>query len=84
MNFGIVIWCLLSIFFALLLIITKIAKLKTRFEHIGFRILANIAVESIDEERVKEILKRLIKESIREYESEKIIKNWNDGNSNTK
>ncbi len=84
MIFGIIIWCALSFFFLLLLIFTKIAKLRALFEHIGFRILADIAVESIDEERVKKIFKRLIKEAMREYESEKIINKLEDGNSSNK
>lgn len=84
---GIVIWCVLSIFFLLLLIFTKLAKLRGLLEHLGFRILADIAVESIDEGRTKAIFKKLIKESLREYESEKKInelKNGDKGNKQTK
>lgn len=78
MYYGIVFWCFLSIFCILVLLFTKIAKLKKSLEHLIFRILANIAVDSIDEKRTKNIFKSLIKEAIREYESEKIIKKLGD------
>jgi len=83
MNIGIIIWCVLSVLCMLLLIYTKIRRLKERVTHLGFRILANIATESIDEKRVEEKFKRLIKESLREYESDKKIKELGDGNSNS-
>lgn len=73
-----ILWCLGFVFFLFLLIFAKLAKLRELLEHFGFRILTDIAIESIDESRVKKILKKIIKEAVREVLSEIKIKELGD------
>lgn len=74
MEFGIILWCLLTVFFGFTFLYSKIKKARTLIEYFSIRILAEIATESIDEERTKKVFKKLIREALREELSEMYLK----------
>ena len=87
MEYGIIFWCtawcLLSLLCFLLLVYSKVKRARQFIEHFAFRIIGEISVGSIDEDRVKKEFKKIVREAIRE-ELSNIKLNELDDKSDTK